>query len=61
MDVQIQGLLPPPKAQYFPLLVLALHAFVKNRAGHHVHCNCLPTDIDVFLQCAHPQLFQRVL
>jgi hypothetical protein len=61
VDVQVHGLFPPPAVWYYPSLLLALPAFVKNWVVCHVHCDCLPTDIHVLLQCAHPTLFQCIL
>ena len=59
-NVQVHGLFPPPKVWYPSPLSLALSAFVKDWAGCHVHCNCLPSDTYILLHCFQAALLQNI-
>ena len=58
--VQVHLLFPPPAARYCPLLLFALHTFVKDRVGHHILRNRLRADIDILHNGLEPTFLQHV-
>ena len=61
MGFQVHLLLPPLVLRYCSPLSLVLPAFGENQGGRHIHHDCLSTNGDVLLLCAHPTLFQHIL
>ena len=59
-DTQIHLLLPPSATREGPPPPLALHALCKDRAGHHIHRDCLPLYISILCNCLHPALLQHI-
>jgi len=59
-DIQVHGLLPPPKAWCRSPLSLALSAFSEDWVGCHVHRDCLPSDTYVLLHCFQATFLQNI-
>jgi hypothetical protein len=59
-NIQVHGLFPPPKVWYRSTLLLALSAFVKDRAGCYEHRNHLSSDTYVLLNCFQVTLLKNI-